>query len=99
VNGVSPLHLGPISLPLWLVFVVVAASRFALDGLSVKKGVMLMKRKLTILFPFTGSAEMVWDIGTKVVAALVVVSWLDAKMGIQSASVGLYKREQSYVRP
>jgi hypothetical protein len=29
-----------------------------------------MKNKLnTVLFPFTGFAEMVWDIGTKVAAA------------------------------
>lgn len=69
MNGVSALHLGPISLPFWLIVVVVAASRFALNGLAVRKGMMPMKNKLTVLFTFTGFAEMVWDIGTKVIAA------------------------------
>jgi hypothetical protein len=50
-------------------FVIVAVSRFALNGLKVKKGVMLMKNRLTVLFTFTGVAEMVWDIGAKVIGA------------------------------
>jgi hypothetical protein len=73
VNGVSVLHLGPISLPFWLIFIVVAASRFALNVLAVKKGMMPMKQKLTVLFTFTGFAEMVWDIGTKVIGAVLAV--------------------------
>jgi hypothetical protein len=69
VNGVSPLDLGPISLPLWLIFVIVAASRFVLNGIEVKRGEMPMRNKLTVLSTFTGVAEMVWDIGAKVAAA------------------------------
>ena len=70
MNGVSALHLDPVSLPFWLIVVVVAASRFALNVLAVKKGMMMpMKNKLTVLFTFTGFAEMVWDIGTKVIGA------------------------------
>jgi hypothetical protein len=64
------LRLGPLSLPLWLILVVVAATRFLLNWSAVKKGVMPMTNKLnTILFTLTGFAEMVWDIGTKVAAA------------------------------
>ena len=63
------MHLGPISLSLWLIFVLVAASRFALNGLAVKKGMMPMRNKLTVLFTFTGFTEMVWDIGAKVIGA------------------------------
>ena len=71
MNGVSPLCLGPVSLPLWLILVVVAVSRLLLNLLMLKtKGVSPMKNKLnTVLFPFTGFAEMVWDIGAKVAAA------------------------------
>ena len=71
MNGVSRIYLGPVSLPLWLILVVVAVSRLLLNLPKLKtKGGSPMKNMLnTILFPFTGFAEMVWDIGAKVAAA------------------------------
>ena len=71
MNGVSPLCPGPVSLPLWLILVVIAACRLLLNLPKLKtKGESPMKNKLnTVLFPFTGLAEMVWDVGAKVGAA------------------------------
>ena len=71
MSGVSPLHLGPVSLPLWLMLVILAFTNQTLNLLKLKtQGGSPMKYKLkSVLFPLTGFAEMVWDIGTKVVAA------------------------------
>lgn len=66
------LHLGPVSLPLWLMFVGLAVIRHVLyaDKLRTKGG-SLMNKLNTVLFSLTGFAEMVWDIGAKVVAGTI----------------------------
>ena len=77
MSGVSPLHLGPVSLPLWLMLVILAFISQTHNPLKLKtQGGSPVKYKLkTVLFPLTGFAEMVWDIGTKVVAASVCGLW------------------------
>jgi hypothetical protein len=74
VSGVSQLQLGPVPLPIWLIFVVLAVTRQVLNleklernGRSTMKTISKMIN--VVSFTLTGFAEMVWDIGTKVAAA------------------------------
>jgi hypothetical protein len=70
VSSASTVTLGPLSIPLWILLVALAVTRLILN-LDLKRiGDMLMKITLnTLPFLLIGSSEMVWDIGTKVVAA------------------------------
>jgi hypothetical protein len=70
VSGASTVTLGSLSIPLWILVAALAVTRLIVK-LDIKRiGDMLMKMTLnTVPFLLIGSSEMVWDIGTKVVAA------------------------------
>jgi hypothetical protein len=70
VSSASTVPLGSLPCPLWLILVALAVTRL-ISTLDLKKtGDMLMQITLkTISFLLIGTAEGVWDIGTKVVAA------------------------------
>jgi hypothetical protein len=72
VSGASQLRLGSVPFHLWFIFVVLALTRLALNLDKLKRnGRSLMKTMTnTLSFTLTGLAEMVWDIGIKVAAAL-----------------------------
>jgi len=66
------MQLGPLSLPLWLILVVLAVIRLLLNlNQTKKKGDIQMKLKtsMLVLFPLTAVAEVAWDVGAKVAAA------------------------------
>ena len=71
VSSASTVTLGSLSIPLWLILTALAVTRLTLN-LNLKKiGDMLMQMTLnTVSCLLTGTAEGVWDIGTKVVAAI-----------------------------
>jgi hypothetical protein len=70
VSSASTVTLGSLSIPLWILVAALALTR-PIVKLDLKKiGDMLMKITLnTVPFLLIASSEMVWDIGTKVVAA------------------------------
>jgi hypothetical protein len=70
VSSASTVILGSLSMPLWLIVLLLALSRLIPTINSKKIGDMLMKITLnTVQFLLISSSEGVWDIGTKVVAA------------------------------
>jgi hypothetical protein len=72
VSGGPMLHLGPLSLPLWLIVAVLAVTHLTLNlnqAKSKEDMQMIRQTSKTVLATLTGIAEMVWDIGTKVAAA------------------------------
>jgi hypothetical protein len=69
VSSASTVTLGSVSIPLWLILTALAVTRLIVNLNPKKIGDMLMKITLYTAHLLIGSAEGVWDIGTKVVAA------------------------------
>jgi hypothetical protein len=75
VSGAGTVTLGSISIPLWVVLIALAVTRLTLNLTLKRIGDMYMQLTLnTLPSVLTAQLEMVWDIGTKVVAAEFAVS-------------------------
>ncbi len=75
MSGAGTVTLGSISIPLWVVLIALAVTRLTLNLTLKRIGDMYMQLTLnTLPSVLTAQLEMVWDIGTKVVAAEFAVS-------------------------
>jgi hypothetical protein len=71
VSGASTVTLGSYSIPLWLILTALAVTRLIVNVDLKKIGEMLMQITLKLVrLLLIGTAEGVWEIGTKVVAAI-----------------------------
>jgi hypothetical protein len=70
VSSASTVTLGSMSIPLWLILILLAVASLIVNVNPKKIGDMLMKIRLYAVHLLIDSAEGVWDIGTKVVAAI-----------------------------